>query len=145
VLPAPINGPILGVEIADFDEDGHPDLYVAMLRNADPNAYDRLLLHTGGSVGAAPDAEGFGSRLEAPQPNPAASRTRVGFALEEPGPVRLALLDALGREVAVALDAEVGAGPHALTLPLGALAEGPYFLRMEAGDARLVRPLAVVR
>jgi hypothetical protein len=145
VLPAPIVGPTLGVEVADFDEDGHPDLYVAMLQNADPNAYDRLLLHTGATLGAAPGPDRYGARLEPPQPNPAATRARVGFSLGRPGPVRLALLDALGREVAVPLDAQMAVGPHTLTLPLGALAGGTYFVRMEAEGALLVHPLAIVR
>ena len=45
-LPAPLAGPGLGVEIADFDRDGTLDLYVAMLAGGqkDPNGYDRLLL-----------------------------------------------------------------------------------------------------
>src|SRR5690606_27153147 len=146
VLPAPITGPGLGVEIADYNGDGWPDLYVAMLQNADPNAFDRLLLHTGtatGSEGTAPDAQGL--RLEAPRPNPARTGARVGFRLERPGPVRIALVDARGREVAVAFDAEAVAGIHEVTLPLGALPVGPYFVRMEAAGRRLARPLAVVR
>lgn len=47
-LPAPIAGPGLGVEIADFDEDGRLDLYVAMLQGPgqqkNPDGFDRLLL-----------------------------------------------------------------------------------------------------
>jgi len=46
VFPAPIQGPAIGLEIADFNGDGVLDLYVAMRASQpnDPLAYDRLLL-----------------------------------------------------------------------------------------------------
>jgi len=45
-LPAPLNGPAIGVEIADFDQDGRLDLYIAMraANSQDAEGYDRLLL-----------------------------------------------------------------------------------------------------
>lgn len=45
-LPSPVEGSSLGVEIADLNGDGAPDLYVAMLNHPQmgPNARDRLLL-----------------------------------------------------------------------------------------------------
>jgi hypothetical protein len=117
-----------------------------MLQNADPSAFDRLLLHTGqptGTEGERPDDHGL--RLEVPRPNPARASTRVGFVLDRPGPVRVTLVDARGREVGVVFEAAAGAGPHEIELPLGALPAGAYFIRVEALGRRLARPLAVVR
>jgi hypothetical protein len=146
VLPAPVVGPGLGVEIADYNRDGYPDLYVAQLRNADPGAFDRLLLHVGAGTGTeGGTGEARGPRLHTPRPNPARGGARVGFVLDRPGPVRLALLDALGREVAVLVDGEMPPGAHEAPLPAGALPCGAYLLRMEAGGHRLARPFAVAR
>jgi hypothetical protein len=45
-LPAPIEGPGLGVEVADLNGDGKADLYIAMLAgpSKDAKGFDRLLL-----------------------------------------------------------------------------------------------------
>ena len=64
-------------------------------------------------------------------PNPAADRLRVtgvGSSL----PIRLTIVDALGRTVRVAHDAPL-AGP--LSVDIRALAPGPYVIRLEGGKA----------
>jgi hypothetical protein len=89
---------------------------------------------------APPDA----LRLAA-APNPARGATLVRYALPQAARVRLALFDALGREVVVLADAEVPAGRHAVPLAGRALAPGVYVLRLVAGaDVRTAR-LVVTR
>jgi CSLREA domain-containing protein len=86
---------------------------------------------------APPDA-----LLLAATPNPVRGATLVRYALPQAARVRLALYDALGREVVVLADADVAAGHHAVPLAGPALAPGVYVLRLAAGahvqTARLV-------
>ena len=83
--------------------------------------------------------------LGAPHPNPTRGGVRVGFELPESSSVRVSVVDALGREVAVLADGEWGAGRHEATLAAGRLAPGVYVVRLVAGEAALVRRLTVVR
>ena len=79
--------------------------------------------------------------LHAPVPNPARGVARIVFTLDAPGPVRLAVYDALGREVAVLVDAEVGAGRHEAVLDRTGLPAGVYLVRLDAGGGVLTRLL----
>ncbi len=84
--------------------------------------------------------------LGAPFPNPARSASAtVSVELPEAGPARLAVYDALGREVAVALDGVQSAGRHAVALDTSRLPSGVYVVRLEAGGAVAVQRLTVVR
>ena len=83
--------------------------------------------------------------LGAPYPNPARSSATVPYAVPESGPVRLDVVDALGRQVAVLVDGERPAGAHEAQFDTGALAAGVYVVRIQAGgEARAVR-VSVVR
>jgi hypothetical protein len=83
--------------------------------------------------------------LSAAYPNPARGQVTLGFALAEAGPVRLALYDVLGREVAVPLSAPLGAGPHEVTVPTSGLGAGVYVVRLEAGGEVASSRITVVR
>ena len=78
-------------------------------------------------------------------PNPAAGAVAMHYELTEAGPVRLALRDALGREVLVAVDAARNTGAYTVALDVSALAPGRYALVLEAGSERLTRALTIVR
>jgi hypothetical protein len=65
-------------------------------------------------------------------PNPFAALTTLHFALAEAAEVRLAVYDALGREVAVLLDRPLGAGRHAVKFDGRGLAAGAYGYRLVA-------------
>jgi hypothetical protein len=69
----------------------------------------------------------------------------VRVDLPEPGRIRLAVLDALGREVAVLLDAERPAGAHAAPLDASRLAPGVYVVRLDSPGGVLTRRLTVAR
>lgn len=83
--------------------------------------------------------------LDAPAPNPARGPTTLGFTLAETGPVRLAVIDLLGREVAVVLSGEAAAGRHTARLDPARLAPGVYVVRLSAGTQAAVRRLVIVR
>ncbi|HLA64006.1 MAG TPA: T9SS type A sorting domain-containing protein, partial [Rhodothermales bacterium] len=78
-------------------------------------------------------------------PNPVRGTAAVRYGLPAGAAVRLALYDALGREVAVLADGVQAAGTHEAALDAAALAPGVYVLRLAAGaDARVMR-VSVVR
>ena len=78
-------------------------------------------------------------------PNPATGWSRVAYQTATAGPVRLSVLDALGREVAVLADGPVPAGPHAVRFDAAALPAGLYLLRLRADGVSLVSRFTVVR
>ena len=78
-------------------------------------------------------------------PNPAIRRAQITFGLEEGEEIRLAVYDALGREVAVLADGLVEAGQHRVTLDGAGLASGIYLVRLEAGARVETERLTVLR
>jgi hypothetical protein len=85
-----------------------------------------------------------GTRLLPPRPNPAAGRAVVPFLLADGGPVRLAVYDVLGREVAVLHDGPMAAGPHHVALDTAALPTGTYLVRLTTPEGARTRTLTVL-
>ena len=83
--------------------------------------------------------------LAPPAPNPSARGVRLAFTTPANGPVRLAVYDVLGREVAVVADGERPAGEHAAAWDASGAAAGVYVVRLEAGGAVVTRTVTVVR
>jgi hypothetical protein len=119
-------------------------------------ARDTLLVYSGGV--AVPDtvwfdASGYIGTEEAPAPaglalavgpNPSAGRARVTITAAEPvRSVRVTLIDALGRRVAVLHDGALPADAR-FTVPPN-LPAGVYTVRAEAGDASATARLTIVR
>ena len=69
-------------------------------------------------------------------PNPTADRATVAFTVETAGPVRLSVVDALGREVAVLTEGPVEAGPHRAELDASAWPAGVYLVRLVTADGQ---------
>ncbi|HLT48156.1 MAG TPA: T9SS type A sorting domain-containing protein [Rubricoccaceae bacterium] len=67
-------------------------------------------------------------------PNPFADRARIAYEVAEAAPVRLAVYDLLGREVAVLVDEHQEAGAHAATFDARGLAAGTYVYRLTVGS-----------
>lgn len=68
-------------------------------------------------------------------PNPSAGAAHVALTLAAPSTVRVAVVDALGRTVAVVHDGPLSAGRHRLALPAG-LAPGVYAVVAESDGGR---------
>ncbi len=94
---------------------------------------------------AAARVAGVETELEGVYPNPARGSTAVTFALAEPGAVRLAVYDVLGREVAVLVDGTAEAGRHEAVLDAAVLPAGTYLVRLEAGGAVWTERLTLIR
>ncbi|MGB3544360.1 T9SS type A sorting domain-containing protein [Rubrivirga sp.] len=76
-------------------------------------------------------------------PNPTASTSTVRLSVLEAGPVRAAVYDALGREVAVLHNGVLGAGDHGFST--SRLTPGLYVVRVEAGARAEVVRFVVAR
>jgi hypothetical protein len=61
------------------------------------------------------------------------------------GPVRVEVVDALGRRVAVLTEGDASAGRREVALPLDGLAPGVYVVRLVAGREVVTRSVVVVR
>ena len=78
-------------------------------------------------------------------PNPVAGRATVAFGLAEGGAARVAVYDALGREVVVAADGPFGPGRHEVALRAGALPAGVYIVRVATEGGVQTARLTVAR
>ena len=93
------------------------------------------------SVAAGPDAQA----TLAVAPHPVVGATTIRVTLVQPAAVRLEVLDALGRRVAVLANAAFGAGDHALPWDATGLAPGVYLAQLSVGDATTARRVVVAR
>ncbi|MDZ7266539.1 MAG: DUF3604 domain-containing protein [candidate division KSB1 bacterium] len=84
-------------------------------------------------------------RLSASYPNPNRGQTQINFYLPVAGRATLRLFDTLGREVAVMFDGVESEGWYATRLDTQALANGLYFLRLQAAGRVLVQRLLVMK
>lgn len=89
-------------------------------QNSDPNEAEA----------SVPDGYSLGSNY----PNPFNPSTRISFTIAQPEHVSLTVYDALGREVAKLVDADLGAGSHTATFDGRNLASGMYVYRIQAGS-----------
>ena len=78
-------------------------------------------------------------------PNPFNSSTVIRYNLSHAGPVKLAIYDIQGREVAVLHDSFQNAGLHQATWNGSNLSSGVYFCRMVAGEHTAMIKLVMVR
>ena len=79
-------------------------------------------------------------------PNPfGAGPTTLTYTLATGGPVRLAVYDALGREVATLVDGTRAAGRHEVTFDGIELPSGVYTARLGAGGRTVWRRMVLAR
>ena len=101
------------------------------------------------NTGVEPPAGGALGFTSAPAPNPARAGVTFGFAMREAGRARAEVFDASGRLVAVALDRELGAGPHVGAWDgwVKGRAAGPglYYLKLVLPGYLESRPIAITR
>lgn len=71
--------------------------------------------------------------LDGAYPNPFNPQTTIRYALSEAAPVRLAIYDLLGREVALLVDGTQAAGTHEAVFEATGLPSGVYLYRIAAG------------
>ena len=99
----------------------------------------------GSVVASVAPATAAAFTLEAPYPNPTAGAATLGYTLAGAARVRVTLFDALGRTVTVLAEGERAAGTHTAAVATDGLANGIYFVRLDADGQRMTRPLTVQR
>ena len=109
------------------------------------HAYTRIITVTGGAgvAGAGGTASAQAGApvafaLEGAHPNPFGAATTIRFGLPEAAEIRLAVYDALGREVAVLVDGSLEAGYHEAAFDGSALPSGTYLVRLVAASSHRV-------
>jgi len=116
-----------------------PEGQVAEIHETNNKGWAPLALGMGTAGGGDSADRRPEARLLANYPNPFRQQTTLAFELSEAGPVRLAVHDVLGREVAVLVDEARAAGRHTVPLDGRGLANGVYVSRLVAGDAQDTR------
>ena len=111
---------------------------------ASPGDWSERFVVSVASRSTASDAAPAATRLGAPHPNPASSAARVALTVDGAQPVRADLFDALGRRVAVVLDATVEAQQD-LVVQTAGLAPGLYVLRVVGESFVETRTITVSR
>jgi photosystem II stability/assembly factor-like uncharacterized protein len=96
---------------------------------------------TGVETGMAPQAYGLGQNY----PNPFNPSTTVTFQLPVAGPVRIAVYDMVGREVAELANGTMEAGEHAVTFHPQAVASGMYVYRITSGSFSAARVMTLLK
>ncbi|WP_412060212.1 hypothetical protein [Rubrivirga sp. IMCC45206] len=100
------------------------------------------------------DLFGVASEDEAPSPsglalavgpNPARALATVRYSVAGASPVRLRVLDVLGREVAVLASGPRPPGDHTATFDASRLAAGLYLVVLDADGVRVARTLTIAR
>ena len=99
----------------------------------------QLFPHTGAET-VAPAELHIGS----PYPNPASYTSFVRIDLPVTERIRIDLIDALGRSVAVPANGHFDIGRHDIALPVIGLPGGAYIVRVMAGTRVFARPLLVL-
>lgn len=100
---------------------------------------------SGGGFTALAEAPRGGSALRLVGPNPARAEARLALTLDAGQAVRVDVVDALGRTVAVLHDGAAPAGETVLALDVSALPAGVYIVRAAGSGLRTSQRLTVVR
>src|SRR5690606_37865046 len=78
-------------------------------------------------------------------PNPSRGAATVALTVPEPGEVRVALYDVLGRRVAVLYEGPLAAGRYEIPLDGARLPPGVYVVRLTVGGETALARVTVVR
>lgn len=95
--------------------------------------------------GVEEDAQATGLALAAPSPNPVRGGAVIRYAVSGAAPVRLAVYDVLGREVAVLVDGVVAPGVQEANVNAARLAPGTYLVRLTSDAQTRTQRLVVAR
>ncbi|WP_412060217.1 hypothetical protein [Rubrivirga sp. IMCC45206] len=111
----------------------------------EPGTVFRLVSSDLFGVAAGDEAPSPSGLALAVGPNPARATATVRYTVASPGPVRLRVLDVLGREVAVLASGPRPPGDHTAAFDASRLAAGLYLVVLDADGARLARTFTVAR
>ncbi len=84
-------------------------------------------------------------RLNPAYPNPFNPSTTITYDMAQAGPVRIEVLDLLGRSVAILSNGNQPAGTHTLQWNASRLGSGMYLIRMQAGGRQFVQKVTLLK
>ncbi len=136
---------IVAAVVYDLTRD--PDLVASIGGNATQEELAEFAAALGSAFGGATAGEASPSAALglAVWPNPSAGRARVAFGLAEAGEARVAVYDALGREVVVVAEGSFGPGRHEAAVDASALPAGVYVVRSTSASGVQAARLTVAR
>jgi hypothetical protein len=86
-----------------------------------------------------------GYALDVNYPNPFNPSTKISFTIPKADHVSLVVYDMLGKEISTLVDAELGAGTHAVTFDGKNLASGTYIYRIRSGEFVQERTMQLIK
>ncbi len=132
---APVLVSGLGIEVADFNDDGFPDVYFA-----DRGAQDRLFLHTGMSTTTGEAAQPVTlPSLDPVAPNPVRGTAQFRYHLARAETATLAVFDTLGRRVATLASGLHPTGTHTARWDGNKAPAGFYLVRLDTAQGSSTR------
>lgn len=78
-------------------------------------------------------------------PNPFNPTTNIRFDLAKGGDVKLTVFDVTGKEVAVLVNEQLGAGSYSYDFDAGNLATGVYFYKVESPDYTSIKKMILIK
>jgi Secretion system C-terminal sorting domain len=99
----------------------------------------------GTSVGESKSLSPDQFELEQNYPNPFNPSTQIAFSLSQPGKIKLAVYDILGREVATLINRGMSAGSHTVNFHAGDMASGVYFYSLTSGDVTKTQKMVLMK
>jgi hypothetical protein len=94
-----------------------------------------------GPMNSAPVTTAIATSLFDVEPNPVDATGLIRYSLAASGHARLELFDSRGERVAMLLDEDRDAGPHAMTLDVSPFPPGVYHYRLSANGVSILRSL----
>ncbi len=148
------NGAWMSDELAMGTWDARGNLVASVSQTWDGNAFvnsRRTLTTYQPAVGTAVEGDNTtelpaAATLDQNYPNPFNPSTRIDFTVYEPVSVRLAVYDALGREIAVLVDGNLSPGRHSASWNAARnLGSGTYFYQVRAAGATETRTMLLAK
>ncbi|MHB1049369.1 MAG: T9SS type A sorting domain-containing protein [Bacteroidota bacterium] len=78
-------------------------------------------------------------------PNPFNPVTQIRFAIPVSGSVRMTLIDAAGKQIAILIDREMKRGSYSYTLDASRLSSGVYFYRLQSANYSVTKKLVLTK
>lgn len=137
--------PVVAGAFGQYDPDGDGVANPITIEAGSSVTVDVTMDTFFGEVGTATDAPSAVAPavLGPPAPHPVRTAATIPFTLDAPQPVRIAVYDLLGREVAVLADGLHAAGSHEVAFEAADLPSGLYVYRMQTARRAQTRSLVV--
>jgi hypothetical protein len=84
-------------------------------------------------------------RLDQNYPNPFNPETQIRFEILKPGPVKLAVYDLTGKEVAILFDGMKQPGTYSMILNAKDLTSGMYLCRLQSAGFTTTRKITILK